>query len=224
MLYSNYEGHVFGKLLIRLDLGLMQNKSKNYKTKMVIAECLNCTNEIKGYILANLRSGKSKSCGCLQKEIASKMLRQHGKSRTTTYQIWLSMNRRCGNSSHRAYKNYGGRGITVCQRWRESFESFLEDMGERPLNMQIDRINNNEGYYPENCRWATASENNFNRRTQENNKSGKSGVCWNKKRNKWCVQIVKDNKNYFLGRFENFDEAVKARKQAELSFFGCTKE
>ena len=221
---SNYEGYVFGRLIVRLDLGVINNESKTYKVRMVMAECLNCSSGVKRQILANLKSGRSKSCGCLQKEIASKMLRQHGKSHTSTYRIWLSMNRRCENENHVAYKNYGGRGITVCPRWKESFENFLEDMGERPANMQIDRINNNKGYFLENCRWATVSENNFNRRVQENNKSGKTGVFWDKKRNKWCAQIIKNSKNYFVGRFENFDEAVEARKQAEIQFFGHTKD
>ena len=112
-----------------------------------------------------LRYGSSQSCGCTMKEFIATVNKSHGKSKTKTYKTWAAMIRRCHKFSNPDYKFYGGRGITVCDEWRHSFERFLADMGEKPEGKEIDRINNAEGYYPGNCRWVTHIENchNFRR-------------------------------------------------------------
>ncbi len=124
--------------------------------------------------LSAIKNGHTKSCGCLQRETSSqigKLNATHGHKRcgeeSRTHHIWIGMRRRCNNPNDEAYKNYGGRGIIVCDRWNNKingFKNFLEDMGECPKGYEIDRINNNGGYYKENCRWTTSKINNRNRR------------------------------------------------------------
>ena len=88
----------------------------------------------------------------------------HGMHRTPTYRTWERMIQRCSNPNHKAYKNYGGRGITVCPRWVVSFAAFLEDMGVKPKGLTLERIDNDSGYNHENCKWATMFEQHHNTR------------------------------------------------------------
>lgn len=105
----------------------------------------------------HLKSGKSANCGCLKSIRLMARAMTHGHSGTRTHRIWLNMRQRCRNPNLPDFKHYGGRGITVCERW-EVFENFLADMGECPPAMSIDRIDVNGNYEPKNCKWATQKE------------------------------------------------------------------
>jgi hypothetical protein len=116
-----------------------------------------------------LQSGDTVSCGCYHREKVAEIGRlsktTHGMSRSPTHVVWTHIISRCTNPKNRAWKNYGGRGIAVCDRWRNSFEAFIADMGEKPSGMTIERVDNDRGYEPENCVWLKPSLQNRNRRT-----------------------------------------------------------
>ena len=113
---------------------------------------------------AKLRSGHTKSCGC----IVGKSSETHGLSRTPTYNSWCAMKQRCNYESGNAYKAYGAKGIKVCERWQEGFENFWEDMGPTyQRGLTIERKNNNAGYSKRNCKWATYKEQMNNKRNSK---------------------------------------------------------
>ena len=207
--YINLTGCIFGKLLV------IKEASKTDKSRQKFWWCrCSCGNEkeIGGH---SLRRGAIVSCGCFGKSQRKKSNTIHGKWKSAEYKTWDSMIQRCTNPNRVSYKNYGGRGIEVCIAWFD-FERFFCDMGEKPsVNYSIERINNDLGYYKENCRWATSSEQSQNTRIFKTNTSGMRGVSWNKRKNKWRAFISHDRQQNHLGYFDTKQLAHEARQIAE---------
>ncbi len=158
--FRNLEGQRFGKLLA----ARKSHKTNNNWHWECLCDCGNTSTPV-GFSLTN---GDVKSCGCIVKDNIAKLNLTHGEAdKTPEYRAWSAMKGRCFNYNDYAYVNYGGRGITVCDRWVNSYESFLLDMGRRPTKFHsLDRFPNKNGNYePSNCRWATPKQQADNRRS-----------------------------------------------------------
>ena len=185
--------------------------------KAFLCKC-ECGNEVIT-ILDSLKNGKTKSCGCLKVEVQSKNMKKyntkHGKANTPEYSVWKGMRERCNNTKHRSYKDYGGRGIKVCERW-DNFSNFIEDMGERPTTKhQIDRIDNDGNYEPNNCRWVNRSENSLNKRHPKDSNPHKNVYL---KNGKYFVQIKRMQKIVRSKMFDNLDDAISDRERLLKSY------
>lgn len=170
---------------------------------------------------SNLRNGRTKSCGCLRKELLIKRNTSHNMSKSAPYRTWRAMKNRCYNKKHPQYHDYGGRGVAVCDRWLNSFENFYSDMGDKPTSQHsIDKIDNNGNYEPKNCRWATATQQVRNQRISKRNTSGFTGVSFQTSTKKWRADIKVSEAHIYLGSFDNLEDACKARKDGEERYWG----
>ena len=169
-----------------------------------VYECQYCGKEFEA-ITAHIKSVNTRSCGC------QKGGNTHGLSHNQFYQTWKNMIRRCTNPNNRDYKNYGARGITVCEEWLNitNFITWCESTYIKGMTM--DRINNDKGYSPENCRWADKVTQNTNQRKSSANTSGFVGVYWDISKNKWTAKVRSNNKLINVGTFLTIEEAVQAR-------------
>lgn len=159
--FQNITGQTFDRLRVDSYAG-------NYKGRLGSGAAWNCTCSCGSRVVVRaslLKSGKTRSCGCFNQERRRERMTIHGQTGTKEYRSWGAMKTRCTNPRQRSFKDYGGRGITVCKRWLHSFENFLVDMGPCPSeNHCIERKDNDLGYTPGNCIWATNAEQSVNKR------------------------------------------------------------
>ena len=188
------------------DLGmLLPTEKSKYKARVGIYKC-KCGNTFKS-MTHHIKSGRTKSCGCYKAEIKTK----HGLTYHRLYKTWKSMMQRCNNQGIATYKNYGGRGITVCDEWLD-VRNFINDMYPSfKEGLTLDRIDVNGNYEPSNCRWADSFVQLRNtRKLQKNNTSEYRGVYLNKRTGKYVVQIRVNYARINLGTFITAIDAAKA--------------
>jgi hypothetical protein len=186
----------------------------------VVFECqCVCGNTVK-VSKSMLRLKEKKSCGCKSKAETSGT---HGWYGTPTHNTWRTMRDRCYLPTHKSWKYYGGKGVTVCDEWKDSmtgFLSFLADMGERPEGTTLDRKDSTKGYCKENCRWSTASVQQTNKLhgDRSNKKSKWLGVFCS--HGKWVARIRHEGTRYYLGCFETEEQAARAYNEAGYKLKG----
>ena len=145
---------------------------------------------------------------------------KHGMSKSKIYRVWIYMRKRCQNSNDTQFRFYGGRGISVCDRWANSFEEFHKDMGDIPIGMTLERVDNDGNYFKDNCVWATRLEQSRNRRIPKRNTSGIRGVCWAKSSNKWQAALSLNSKLKYLGQYMDKKDAEVAHLRHYYGFYG----
>ena len=192
-------------LLKELGMRYPKEKSKR-KYRYGLYQCQYCGKEFEVQI-QNIKTGHTKSCGCQAKTNG----KTHGVRSHRLYTTWAGMKNRCYNEKNQKYKDYGGRGIQICDRWLD-IKNFIEDIySTYKIGLTLDRIDVNGNYEPDNVRWTTLNVQAQNTKDiRSNNNSGFRGVSWNKKLNKWIAQISVNNKRIWLGIYPTALEAAEA--------------
>ena len=182
------------------------NGKSRQRYKYGLYECAYCGNHWE-VMVHSINSESTKSCGC-QKYTG---LITHGVTKHRLYYIWFGLVDRCTSIKNNRYKDYGGRGITVCEEWLD-VKNFIEDMYPSYLEgLSLDRIDNDKGYSLDNCRWVDASTQAINRRIQKNNTSGFVGVSYHNGKARWISVIKVGGKEQWIGAFITKEEATLAR-------------
>ena len=199
-------------LIKDLDMMLPTENSKERK-RFGIYRCGFCGTEFKANT-NDINRGHTKSCGCHKKRRSSETHKTHGLKGTKLYDIWKASKGRTLNPKHKQYSDYGGRGITICDDWKNDAEAFynwaMSNGYEENKGLSIDRIDNDGNYCPENCRWTTSTIQTRNQRIQKNNTSGYKGVCYLKDSNKYQAQISVNKNRIYLGSFPTAVEGAVA--------------
>ena len=158
-------------------------------------------------ITSRINTGYIKSCGCFTAN------RTHGLGGHRMYKTWDGVMQRCNNPKHKRYKDYGGRGISVCEEWLDirNFVDWVENKSNWEEGLTLDRIDNDKGYSPDNCTFSTKTIQAINRRQKSNNTSGYVGVSWYAKVSKWRARVNMFKKEKLIGYYLTLEEAVQAR-------------
>ena len=218
-------GRIFGRWLV---LGQAEDHvDKNGKHSAMWHCRCNCENKTeKDVAQSNLKNGTSQSCGCIHKEMMSEKFSTHKMTDSRLYLVWKGMKARCYVESHNHYEQYGARGIVVCDEWKNDFQAFYNwamqngyDENALRNECMLERNDVNGNYCPENCCWTNATKQCINQNLRKDNKTGIKGVNWDESRNMWQAQLQINKKKVLNEHFNNFDDAVKARKDAELKYF-----
>ena len=216
---SDLEGKVFGSLKVvkRLD------NNKNGQSRWLFT--CSCGVEFEGSVeVTKGKYLKCKSCSNISRGYDSRKYNDL-ENYKPVYQTWRGMKERCNNPNSSHYKYYGALGIKVCESWSDKengFRNFYNDMGQRPDGMTLDRIDVYSDYCKENCRWSDLTTQAYTTKREHLNKTGRIGVS-ERGGNKWVAFISYKRVRHYLGIFSNFEDACKAREEAELKYYGVTK-
>lgn len=169
----------------------------------------------------SLKKAITRSCGCLRKETSAELNTKHGLRDSEEYHVWSGIKNRCYNKNEKSYPDYGGRGVTMCDEWKDSFETFYRDMGSRPSHKHtIERRENDKGYTKENCVWATRKEQANNRRNNLYYElNGESKTL-----QEWCDELCIKYMTVYarLKRGMTFEEAIQFVDYTAITFDGAT--
>ena len=193
------------KLIKELGMRFPTELSKR-RSRYGLYECPYCSKHWEA-ISKSINTGDTKSCGCVNLRIT------HGLRVNKFYQTWYGMLQRCTNTMRQDYKNYGGRGIIVCEEWLDikNFVAWAESTHPNIEGYTLDRIDNDKGYSPENCRWADKTMQSVNQRISKRNTSKILGVSWKSRNKRWVAQIRHMGKKVWLGQFISIEDAIEAR-------------
>lgn len=204
-------GQKFGRLTIISKAGITKNGGSLWKCKCTCGSYTTASTK-------HLQRGSTRSCGCIRRERAAKLNLNHGLTKHSLFSIWRGIRRRCYESKHQAYKDYGGRGISVCSEWKTNFKSFYDWAIKNGWKegLTIDRVDNDGNYEPENCQFISQAENNVKQRLiRSNNTSGYKGVHFNKREQKYAARIQIAGQTFHLGYFADpINAAIAYDKKA----------
>ena len=183
-------------------------ETSTQKSTYGLYECQYCKKEFETMV-QSVKIGNTRSCGCQRKGINI----THGLTSHKFYKTWHNMIQRCTNPKRKNYKDYGGRGITVCEEWQDvrNFVAWCELTNPNIEGYTLDRIDNDKGYSPDNCTWSDKTTQAINQRRMKNNTSGYVGVIWHIRNKKWKASIRFKYKIIYIGSFLTIEEAVQAR-------------
>lgn len=183
-----------------------------FRTDKTFVKCICDCGKEKIIQLSCIKNGLTKSCGCIREEYRELMKKHHSKTYKRLYNIWSNIKQRCLNKNNRDYKK-GYKNKGVYQDWVENFNNFYNwsiNNGYKD-NLTIDRIDGDKGYFPDNCRWVDMFVQASNKRLSKFNKTGYSGIDYRKEIGKYISRIAHQKKRYYLGCFDNLNDAVNAR-------------